>query len=121
MNCPSKQIELLQLPSREATASFPSRITFQWFWPLAYLGYKKPLEFKDLWDLNPEDKSRAVVDHFNKFWRSETAKTRLGVISCIHVAIWHVDVRTIITCFQSFQVPKRPQTGHRGRLEEVRR
>jgi len=50
-------------------SSFPSRITFQWIWPLAIVGYKKPLEFTDLWDLNPEDKSNVIVERFQKFWR----------------------------------------------------
>jgi ATP-binding cassette, subfamily C (CFTR/MRP), member 1 len=41
---------------------------------MAWKGYKKPLETKDLWDLNDEDKSRAVVPTFDKFWSAKLRK-----------------------------------------------
>ncbi|CAG7725610.1 unnamed protein product, partial [Allacma fusca] len=58
----------------ELTASVPSQLTFQWFWPLAWLGYKKPLEFSDLWDLNPDDKSATLVKNFQSYWKPDLDK-----------------------------------------------
>ncbi|KAI0446600.1 P-loop containing nucleoside triphosphate hydrolase protein [Xylaria telfairii] len=39
--------------SREATAGFFSKLTFQWMAPLMTVGYKRPLEQGDLWKVNP--------------------------------------------------------------------
>ncbi|KAH8167726.1 hypothetical protein CIB48_g493 [Xylaria polymorpha] len=40
--------------SREATAGFFSKLTFQWMAPLMTVGYKRPLEQGDLWKVNPK-------------------------------------------------------------------
>ncbi|KAI2643335.1 P-loop containing nucleoside triphosphate hydrolase protein [Xylaria nigripes] len=40
--------------SREASAGFFSRLTFQWMAPLMKIGYKRPLEQGDLWKVNPK-------------------------------------------------------------------
>uniref|UniRef100_A0A671NK66 Multidrug resistance-associated protein 1 n=1 Tax=Sinocyclocheilus anshuiensis TaxID=1608454 RepID=A0A671NK66_9TELE len=48
-------------PCPELGASFLSRITFWWITGLMVTGYKRPLEEKDLWSLNTEDKSQRVV------------------------------------------------------------
>ncbi|CAG7728120.1 unnamed protein product [Allacma fusca] len=56
-------------PCPEETASLPSKLTFQWVWPLVVLGHKKPLEFTDLWTLNSEDQANTVVDQFNKYFK----------------------------------------------------
>lgn len=65
---------LLQKPIPELAASYPSRLSFTWFDPLAWLGYRKPLEYKDLWGINPEDSSEEVMSIFLTFWNKITAK-----------------------------------------------
>ncbi|KAF2969808.1 hypothetical protein GQX73_g3732 [Xylaria multiplex] len=40
--------------SREASAGFFSKLTFQWMAPLMNTGYKRPLEQGDLWKVNPK-------------------------------------------------------------------
>ncbi|KAI0547309.1 P-loop containing nucleoside triphosphate hydrolase protein [Xylaria curta] len=40
--------------SREASAGFFSKLTFQWMAPLMTVGYKRPLEQGDLWKVNPK-------------------------------------------------------------------
>ncbi|KAI0408161.1 P-loop containing nucleoside triphosphate hydrolase protein [Xylaria palmicola] len=40
--------------SREASAGFFSKLTFQWMAPLMNAGYKRPLEHGDLWTVNPK-------------------------------------------------------------------
>ena len=41
-------------PSREHTAGFFSKLTFQWISPLMVVGYQRPLEVNDIWSVNPE-------------------------------------------------------------------
>nr|CAH7765033.1 unnamed protein product [Callosobruchus chinensis] len=61
-------------PCPEQHASFLSKLLFTWFDPLAWTGYRKPLEMKDLWDMNPEDSSKEVVPVFEKHWQDTLAK-----------------------------------------------
>uniref|UniRef100_A0A8D8XGU9 ABC-type glutathione-S-conjugate transporter n=2 Tax=Cacopsylla melanoneura TaxID=428564 RepID=A0A8D8XGU9_9HEMI len=63
-------------PSPEYRASFPSRLVFAWFDRMAWLGYKKPLETKDLWDLNHEDTSKEVVPVFDRHWKETLRKVQ---------------------------------------------
>ncbi|KAJ3010929.1 UNVERIFIED_CONTAM: hypothetical protein HDU68_001911 [Siphonaria sp. JEL0065] len=44
-----------KIPSPELDASFFSRLTFSWFDPMMQYGHKHNLEFKDLYDINPEE------------------------------------------------------------------
>ena len=64
-----------QNASPELTASFPSRMIFHWFNGLAWKGYKKPLEYPDLADLNPRDTSRSVVPRFDYHWEKSLGKS----------------------------------------------
>lgn len=41
---------------------------------MAWQGYRKPLDFNDLWELNDEDKSTTIVPKFNKYWEQELNK-----------------------------------------------
>ena len=40
-------------PSREYSAGFFSKLTFQWISPLMSVGYQRPLEVTDVWSVNP--------------------------------------------------------------------
>ncbi|XP_069756348.1 ATP-binding cassette sub-family C member 2 isoform X2 [Narcine bancroftii] len=50
----------------QISASFLSRITFNWFNRMMIMGYRKPLETKHLWELNEEDKCQAIYSKFEK-------------------------------------------------------
>lgn len=63
-------------PCPESDAGFLSRLTFWWFTKMAILGYKRPLEDKDLWSLNEDDKSIVVVSKLIKEWDIEKTKLR---------------------------------------------
>ncbi|XP_010717779.1 multidrug resistance-associated protein 1-like [Meleagris gallopavo] len=63
-------------PCPEFSASFLSRITFWWITGLMIQGYRRPLEAKDLWSLNKEDKSEEVVPGLARNWAKEWAKTK---------------------------------------------
>ncbi|XP_075152488.1 multidrug-Resistance like Protein 1 isoform X4 [Haematobia irritans] len=58
----------------ENSASFLSRITYQWFDVMAWRGYKNPLEEKDLWDLRPQDSCKEVMPIFAYYWNKNVRK-----------------------------------------------
>ncbi|XP_017047283.1 multidrug resistance-associated protein 1 isoform X18 [Drosophila ficusphila] len=58
----------------ELSASFLSRITYQWFDRMALKGYRNPLEEKDLWDLRPQDSCSEVMPIFAKHWNNNVRK-----------------------------------------------
>uniref|UniRef100_A0A8C9FXF1 ABC transmembrane type-1 domain-containing protein n=1 Tax=Pavo cristatus TaxID=9049 RepID=A0A8C9FXF1_PAVCR len=63
-------------PSPELTSGFLSRLTFWWFTSFAILGYKKPLEEKDLWSLNEDDISKNIVQKLSREWDKEKAECK---------------------------------------------
>ncbi|KAM5135322.1 ATP-binding cassette sub-family C member 3 [Mantella aurantiaca] len=63
-------------PCPESDAGFLSRLTFWWFTKMAILGYRRPLEDKDLWSLNEDDQSISVVSKLLKEWEKEKTKLR---------------------------------------------
>ncbi|KAA8584790.1 hypothetical protein FQN60_003484 [Etheostoma spectabile] len=63
-------------PCPEPGASFLSRITFWWITKMMVTGYKRPLEDKDLWSLNLEDRSQRVVPQLVRRWNTECQKIK---------------------------------------------
>jgi len=57
--------------SPEATANFFSTITFWWLTPLMVLGYKKPLEMEDLWELDESETVRRLSEAFEHHWAAQ--------------------------------------------------
>uniref|UniRef100_A0A4W3I297 Multidrug resistance-associated protein 1 n=1 Tax=Callorhinchus milii TaxID=7868 RepID=A0A4W3I297_CALMI len=68
---PFFQLILSTNPCPESKASFLARITFWWFTELTILGYKRPLEAKDLWSLNENDTSEKIVPELVYEWKKE--------------------------------------------------
>nr|XP_020760311.1 multidrug resistance-associated protein 1-like [Odocoileus virginianus texanus] len=62
--------------SPEKSASFFSKMTYSWFSRIIILGYKKPLEREDLFELNESDSSYIVCPIFEKQWRKEVLRTQ---------------------------------------------
>uniref|UniRef100_A0ABI7WGZ3 Multidrug resistance-associated protein 1-like n=1 Tax=Felis catus TaxID=9685 RepID=A0ABI7WGZ3_FELCA len=60
----------------EKSASFFSRMTYSWFSRIILLGYKKPLEREDLFELNESDSSYIVCPIFEKQWRKEVLRNQ---------------------------------------------
>ncbi|XP_035948562.2 multidrug resistance-associated protein 1-like isoform X1 [Halichoerus grypus] len=60
----------------EKSASFFSRMTYSWFSRIIVLGYKKPLEREDLFELNESDSSYIVCPIFEKQWRKEVLRNQ---------------------------------------------
>ncbi|XP_070203291.1 multidrug resistance-associated protein 1-like [Littorina saxatilis] len=57
--------------SPELYASFPSRLTFWWAQRLMSMGFKKSLESKDLFPMDPVNQSRNIVPPFRLAWQAE--------------------------------------------------
>lgn len=53
------------------TASFPSKLIFLWFDKLAYVGFRRPLTLKDLWEIRFVDRSQNLFAKFNKLWKHQ--------------------------------------------------
>ncbi|KAG4066137.1 hypothetical protein HA402_010339 [Bradysia odoriphaga] len=63
-------------PCPELSSSYPSRLFFRWFDPLALLGFRRPLQYDDLWDIRPEDSSEHVMSEFLRYWNRTVAKCK---------------------------------------------
>lgn len=61
-------------PCPEIKASFIRKLLFIWFEPMTWRGFRKPLETRDMWDIRPEDTSRAMVPDFDRHWLDSVAK-----------------------------------------------
>ncbi|XP_020670742.3 ATP-binding cassette sub-family C member 3 isoform X1 [Pogona vitticeps] len=58
-------------PCPELNSGFLSKVTFWWFTSMAVQGYKRPLEEKDLWSLNTDDKSHVIIQKLQKEWDNQ--------------------------------------------------
>ncbi|CAG9761169.1 unnamed protein product [Ceutorhynchus assimilis] len=65
--------------SPEPSSSFLNRLTFSYFEPMMFKGFRKPLEMKDMWDLKPEDRSSALVPMFEERLDKKIQKNRRNV------------------------------------------
>ncbi|XP_044734303.1 multidrug resistance-associated protein 1 isoform X4 [Chrysoperla carnea] len=63
-------------PCPEIKSSFLSKILYAWFDPLAWKGFRKPLETKDLWSMKPEDQAQTVVPAFDYYWQRTLRKNQ---------------------------------------------
>ncbi|XP_029434086.1 multidrug resistance-associated protein 1-like [Rhinatrema bivittatum] len=63
----------------EKTASFFSKVTYSWYSSVITLGYKKPLEREDLFELNENDSADSVCPSFEKHWQKEVLQCDKGL------------------------------------------
>ncbi|XP_009863211.1 PREDICTED: multidrug resistance-associated protein 1-like, partial [Apaloderma vittatum] len=63
----------------EQNAFFFSKLTYSWFSRLISVGYKKPLQRDDLFELNESDSPYSVCPKFEKQWRKEIQKSTMGL------------------------------------------
>uniref|UniRef100_A0A8C4MFN1 Multidrug resistance-associated protein 1 n=1 Tax=Equus asinus asinus TaxID=83772 RepID=A0A8C4MFN1_EQUAS len=68
-------------PCPEASAGFISRLTFWWFTKMAIRGYRRPLQDRDLWSLNKEDRSQMVVERLFKAWKKQQKRPLFSILS----------------------------------------
>lgn len=68
---------------KHSHATFWSKITFFWFTPLIWQGYRNPLELDDLGTLHETDTCRTQYDRFNFIYRSfEVCIVVLVLVDC---------------------------------------
>ncbi|KAM5140785.1 ATP-binding cassette sub-family C member 2-like [Mantella aurantiaca] len=60
----------------DLTASFLSRITFNYYNRIVYTGYKRPLEMEDLLELNKQNQTKVIYESFDKQMKREVAKAK---------------------------------------------
>lgn len=63
-------------PSPERSSSFLRQIFFQWFDRTTWVGWRRPLTEKDIYDINPEDTSGELVPPFDKYFAESVEKGR---------------------------------------------
>ncbi|EMP33031.1 Canalicular multispecific organic anion transporter 2 [Chelonia mydas] len=95
-------------PCPELNSGFLSKMTFWWFtsqmdlellflysYSMAILGYKRPLEDKDLWSLNKEDTSSIIVQQLHKEWDKQKderkQKEEVAYVKTSNHMLNHVD------------------------------
>lgn len=61
-------------PNPEIQSSFIRKLLFIWFEPMTWHGFRKPLQTEDMWDIRPDDTSRALVPDFDRHWLDSVAK-----------------------------------------------
>lgn len=57
-------------------ANIFSRLLFSWLNPLLVLGYKRPLESSDLYEVPPQFRSDNVTSKFVQYWDEEQLKPK---------------------------------------------
>ncbi|XP_069046323.1 multidrug resistance-associated protein 1-like isoform X3 [Lepisosteus oculatus] len=70
-----KKITQNKSKNPEKNATFLSRMTYWWFNRVIILGYKRPLQREDLFDLPENDSSYSVCSAFEKHWRAEAHRS----------------------------------------------
>lgn len=63
-----------RLPSPEYSASFLSKLVFQWQASLMQTGYKRPLEPNDIWQVNPNRAVKPMSDKVRASFRKRVAR-----------------------------------------------
>ncbi|GBC03741.1 hypothetical protein RclHR1_00530016 [Rhizophagus clarus] len=84
---PKSDYELIDGDERlncpEESANIFSRFTFYWMTPLMKLGHSKFLTIDDLWNLDPEYRSRKISEDFEAAWNKELKKKKPSLLRAI--------------------------------------
>lgn len=92
-------------------ASFPSMLTFWWFTPLAYRGYKTDITTADLFPLREEDKTKNAGPLFQRNW---TDKKNAETHHRASVSKKEKELSLNEIKFQSTQTKSDNSAGHKG-------
>lgn len=80
LNCVSDKAPAGQKKSKmtspEVGASFLRKLFFQWFDPVTWHGYRKPLTVEDMYDLMEEDSNETLTPPFDKYFQESVVKNR---------------------------------------------
>lgn len=76
-----------KLPCPENGSSYLSKLVFFWFESLAWKGWRNPLVYEDLWELNEEDLSRSQYPLYAANWNKAQAKNKGKPVSVFRVLV----------------------------------
>lgn len=63
-------------PSPELSVSFLDKVHFQWFTRVAWLGFLRPLNENDLYDIHPQDTCGELYPQFEKHFQNSIQKNK---------------------------------------------
>ncbi|CAI8020809.1 Multidrug resistance-associated protein 1 [Geodia barretti] len=103
-------------PCPELEATFLSRITWWWLNGLIWDGWRKPLLYSDLTDLNEEDKAKRLGPRFQRNWDKELKKSdvKFTRVPVKPMEYQPVNVEILPTSGEPGLAPE-PAQGHGGR------
>jgi len=93
-------------------ASYLSQILYHWYNGMVWTGVRKAIDYEDLWDLNPQDKSRSVVPIFDKYWSRHWKKTISKLVffyiafSNIRIPGFYIRINVAFLYRRAFKVEK---------------
>ena len=70
------RIEQDTKPSPELSANIFSRLVYEWLNQLMKVGYKRPIEYSDLYELTPQNNVHMLAKEASKSWEEEKEKGR---------------------------------------------
>lgn len=80
LNCvsdkPPSDVTQTKMTSPEVGASYLRRLFFQWFDPIAWHGYRRPLQVEDIYDLPEEDSHETIIPPFEMLWQQSVDKSQ---------------------------------------------
>lgn len=94
-------------PNPELNASILNRVFYGFFDKYAWLGWRRPLTEKDIYDINPENASSELVPVFDKNFQESLDKQRRSDDNCISIMItFKVFFVIAIIAGKTYQNPK---------------
>ncbi|KAJ2552092.1 Transporter of the ATP-binding cassette (ABC) [Coemansia sp. RSA 1878] len=85
-------------PAPELTASIAQLLFFSWMDPMIWLGFRRPLEPKDLYDLMPEDHSELICARWRADGRQYARTHRSDNRSLTQRLFWFFRLRLALQC-----------------------
>ncbi|KAJ2413971.1 hypothetical protein GGF47_005796, partial [Coemansia sp. RSA 2524] len=85
-------------PAPELTASIAQLLFFSWMDPMIWLGFRRPLEPKDLYDLMPEDHSELIYARWRADGRQYARAHRSDNRSLTQRLFWFFRFRLALQC-----------------------
>ncbi|KAJ2825755.1 Transporter of the ATP-binding cassette (ABC), partial [Coemansia erecta] len=86
-------------PAPELTASIAQLLFFSWMDPMIWLGFKRPLEPKDMYDLMPGDHAELVCARWRADGRRYARRYGRDDRSLTRRLVWFFRFRLVLQCF----------------------
>ncbi|XP_019419725.1 PREDICTED: ABC transporter C family member 2-like [Lupinus angustifolius] len=71
----------------ERRANILSKILFSWMNPIMRQGYEKPLTEKDVWKLDPWDRTETLNNNFQRCWDEESKKSKPWLLRALNASL----------------------------------